>query len=258
MSRRLRLAPAFALALSSAACGYVSGASELEIIDEPPEDPAFACVGEGAPLLHSEPLNVSAPVRNLATNQLLERVVGRFCEGEPCLAPVAEVEAVDGVLTFPPIDPSFRGYLELESPGMMPAVVELLRPIGAMRNFPELRMISALALKAYASSLMETVHDELGQALFWVEDCTSAPAPGVTVETLDAVLPSTRSYYVVNFELPSPSIDRTQESGGGGFINLPTGFPRFAARRATDQRTLATFAARVRPGTVTFFVVEPE
>jgi hypothetical protein len=245
------------LCLANAACGYVSGASDLEIVGAA-EDPKWACIGEGAPLLRSEDVEVSAKIRNVATNDLIDEVVGRFCMGEPCTSPIAEVGAVDGTLTFPPISPSFDGYLELESPGMLPAVVELLRPIGAMRELPELRMIQAVSLKFYAASLQESIDDALGHALFWVQDCAGEPAAGVTIEPLDAVLATTRGYYVVDGKLPSPSIGETQQSGGGGFINLRTGYRLFAARLASDQRTISSFAARIRPGTVTFFVVQPE
>ena len=245
------------LSLASAGCGYFSGASELEIVDSPELAEQWACLGQGAPLLETDPLEVSAPVRNLATNRLVDSVTARFCEGEPCV-PIFEVESVDGVLTFPPNDPEFRGYVELESPGMLPAVVELLRPLGAMRTVPELRVLAAAALKTYASSLGETVDESLGQALFWVQDCAGAPAPGVTLDALDGVLENTRDYYVVDFELPSDSTDRTQNSGGGGFINVEPGFPRFEARLADGGRTISEFVARVRPGTITFFVVEPE
>ncbi|MDQ2644015.1 MAG: hypothetical protein M3020_09385 [Myxococcota bacterium] len=243
--------------LSGAGCGYVSGASELEIVDLPPLPEEWACLGEGAPLIQTEPIAFSAPVRNLATNRLVESVSARFCEGEPCI-PVAEVEGVDGVLSFPPVEPEFRGYIELESPGMLPAVVELLHPIGAMRSLPELRLLSADALATYASSLGRTVDAGLGQALFWVRDCGGEPAPGVSLRALDGVLDNTRDYYVVDFKLPSDATDRTQNSGGGGFVNLEPGFPRFEARLAADGTTISRFVARVRPGTVTFFVVEPE
>jgi len=248
---------ALGLGLSSAGCGYVSGASELEIVDAPELAERWSCVGEGAPLLETQPVAFTSSVRNLATNRLVDAVSARFCEGEPC-APVAEVEGRNGTLEFPPIDPEFRGYIELESPGMLPAVVELLRPIGAMRRLPELRLLAAAALKTYASSLGETVDDGLGQALFWAEDCSGEPAPGVSIAAIDGVLENTRSYYVVDFELPTNAIDRTQPSGGGGFINLAPGFPRFEAHLADTRTTIARFAARVRPGTLTFFVVEPE
>lgn len=254
MSRWLLLV----LGLSSAGCGYFSGASELEIVDSPELAEPWTCLGEGSPLIELDPITFSAPVRNLATNRLVDSVRARFCEGEPCNTPLAEVEGVDGVLTFPPIEPEFRGYIELESPGMLPAVVELLRPIGAMRKLPELRVIAAAALTTYASSLGKSVDEELGQAMFWVEDCAGDPAPGVSVEAVDGVLENTRNYYVVDFELPTDAIDRTQKSGGGGFVNLSPGFPRFEARLAEGQTTISSFAARVRPGTVTFFVVEPE
>jgi hypothetical protein len=249
---------ALGLGLSSAGCGYFSGASDLEIVDSPELSEQWACLGQGAPLLETEPIRFSAPVRNLATNRLVETVTARFCEGEPCNTPLAEVEGVDGVLTFPPIEPEFRGYLEIESPGMLPAVVELLRPIGAMRRLPELRLLAAAALNAYASSLGKSVDEELGQALFWAEDCAGDPAPGVAVEAVDGVLEDTKNYYVVDFELPTDAIDRTQKSGGGGFINLSPGFPRFEAHLAEGGSRISSFAARVRPGTVTFFVVEPE
>jgi len=243
-------------AFACGGCGYVSGASELEIVDEPELPEHWACVGEGTPLLVTEPLVFSTAVRNLATNRLVDSVTARLCEGEPCEV-MAEVEGVDGVLTFPPIDPEFRGYVEIESPGMLPAVVELLRPLGSMRRLPEARLLAPAALNAYASSLGEDVDESLGQALFWAEDCDGEPAPGVTVEALDGVLESTKNYYVVDFELPSASLDRTQRSGGGGFINLSPGYPRFEAR-LEDGTTLSRFAARVRPGTITFFVIEPE
>jgi hypothetical protein len=48
-----------------------------------------------------------------------------------------------------------------------------------------------------------------------------------------------------------------RDKPAGPVPRLPRDF-ECGARLAEDQKTVTTFAARVRPGSVTFFVVEPE
>jgi hypothetical protein len=141
---------------------------------------------------------------------------------------------------------------------MVPALIELSRPIGAMRALSELRMVDAPTLDAFATQLGSTVDPALGHALFWAQDCAGQRAPGVSVEALGELSPSTRSYYVVDFKLPSDSVDQTDISGGGGFIDLPAKGTTFDARRATTHELISRLPGRIRPGTVTFLPIEPD
>jgi hypothetical protein len=239
-------------------CQYVSGANDLEIA-EPSVGPDWICLGQSTPRVVSGTVSYEGPVRDLATFRILDDVVVRFCQSgdEPCASPVLTVTPINGSIAFT-IDATFDGYVELESPGMVPALIELSRPIGAMRTLSELRMVDAATLGAFANQLNASVDAALGHALFWAQDCAGQRAPGVSVEALGELSPSARSYYVVDFKLPSDTVDQTDVSGGGGFINLPAKGMTFDARRASTGELISRLPGRIRPGQVTFLPIEPD
>ena len=235
-------------------CSY--GADDIRITESGAD---WSCLGKGSPLRTTELIDLELPVRNLPSRQLLKQVTGSVCADVSCSPPLAVAEGIDGVLHFPQMDPMFRGSIELRSPDQMSAIVDLLRPIGAMRELPELRMLSKSNLETYAYiGAMATLDVTLGHALFWVVDCAGKRAAGISLESFDKVLPNTQSYYASDIELPSITLDRTEENGGGGIINLPVGFPRFRAVRAADGAVIADFPTQIKADTTTFFLIEPE
>ena len=243
------------LCAASLGCSY--GADDLHI--QPESGPDWSCVGQGAPLRSTDAIDLELRVRNLPSNELLQNVTGTACADISCTPPVAVAEGVNGVLHFPQMDPMFRGSIELRSPEQMSAIVDLLRPIGAMRELPELRMLTKMAFEKYAEvGSGKTLDQTLGHALFWVVDCAGKRAPGVSFVPVDKVAPNTQGYYASDMELPSINLDRTKEHGGGGMINLPPGFPQFRAVLAEDQTVIAEFPTLIIADTITFFLIEPE
>ncbi|HEY5962209.1 MAG TPA: hypothetical protein VIV60_36885 [Polyangiaceae bacterium] len=242
-------------------CQYVSGVAELNIGADKVAATPWDCLGVGK---RDDPkprptVEYVGSVWNISGTSVLADVVLRLCQttDESCSAPVLSVASVDSVIRFT-VDSSFAGYVELESPGMMPAVVELSRPIGSMRTLPEFRMLDVFTLELFALNMGKRIDASLGHALYWTEDCSGSRAPGVSVKALGDLTDETAQYYVVDRKLPSASVTMTDASGGGGFINLPITYVTFEAFRADTKQTISTFPGRIRPGQVTFMVVEPD
>jgi hypothetical protein len=85
-------------------------------------------------------------------------------------------------------------------------------------------------------------------------DCAFTPAAGVSYSA-DAVDRKTQSFYLIG-GVPVSSATATDQSGIGGFINLPTALPaRLVVVRATSQaaggKSMGSLTFVVRPGTVT-------
>jgi hypothetical protein len=203
-------------------------------------------------------VHYSGVVRNLATDLPVEGVVAHFCASsdETCSDPVRpRIEAPDGVLEFE-ISGRFNGYIKLESPTMLPAIIELWNPIGAMRMLSDFRMVAPESFALFAATMDASVAPDTGHALYWVDDCDGERAADVSIQTADTTS-ETKQYYVIGTRLPSLTVDRTDDSGAGGFINLPTRFVTFTAHRASTGQRIAQLSARIRSGTTTFFVIEP-
>lgn len=252
----------FGLTLPSIGCQYVSGVHELEIAPASTgakKGPDWSCLQDALAKAVSGPIAYEGQVRNVPGTQIIRDVTARLCDtaDADCEHPLESALAPDGLVRFS-IDPTFNGYLELESPGQMQAVVELSRPIGAMRVLPELRMLDARTLGLFAASMDATINQDDGHLLFWVEDCLGKRASGVRVEATGELSPETRNYYVLDQKLPSATMQQTDASGGGGIINLPRDVTTFNAYRADTGQLISKFPARIRPGQVTFVAIEPD
>ncbi|MFZ5890093.1 MAG: hypothetical protein ACOY0T_03415 [Myxococcota bacterium] len=246
------------------ACQYVSEVNELTFAAAPSGD--WSCLKSTQSQTPPLSLHYAGAVTRIASNTPISNVTARLCktDDDDCVdSIIPELESPDGFFEFD-VPGAFNGYIELESPAMLPAIVEVWRPIGLMRVLPELKMLDATTLNAFAARMSAEIDPTLGHALFWTEDCSGARASGVTVKPLEGpagtaaqLAPNSHAYYAVAGRLPSVSVDRTDFSGGGGFINLPPTYWTFVAYRAEDQAPIARFAARIRPGHTTLFIVEP-
>jgi hypothetical protein len=247
-------------------CQYVSKVSDLEI--ERSTLPDWSCLDSPKERADTTLVKYVGPVRQVLTDEPVLNVDARLCRSDSSdgcsqLA-TPPIHASDGIVHFE-VPGTFNGYIELESPGMMPAVIELWRPVGLMRLLPELKMIQPEMLSFFASKQGATIDFTLGHALFWVEDCKGQRASGVRVHALESkddsgpkLLPNTRGYYAVGGRVATLGVDQTDDSGSGGIVNLPINDWTFEARRAVDDRVIARLGARIRPGQTTFFVVEPD
>lgn len=246
-------------AVAMCGCQYLSGASELAVVGAESQQPSWDCRGKPLKFDPNYVVPYARPVRNLADDSVIEDVEVWACESadQDCANPAATDLDKDGEIKFD-LKASFFGYFILSSPGMMPAIVELSRPVGQMRALPELRMVESAKFLQFSAAMGVIPDETLGHAQYWVYDCDSERASGVMVDVADKLPESATKYYALDGRLPLTSIDRTDEYGAGGFANLPAGFLAFRAYVAADGSTISEFAARIRPGHITYMVIEPD
>jgi hypothetical protein len=240
-------------------CQYVSGVSDLRVQEGASDQPNWSCRNHPRNGDASAKVKYSQPIRNLADDSIIEDVSVKICSNTDtdCTAPIVETTPVDGIVAFT-LDASFTGYIELSSPRMMPAIVELTRPVGKMRLLPELRMVTPSMFQLFSRLVGVTPDPLLGYAQFWAYDCDAERASGVQVRVMDEHAASAKNYYVMDGKLPSLAADQTDEYGASGFVNLPPGVLTFRATNAQDDTVITQFAARVRPGQITCAVIEPD
>jgi hypothetical protein len=257
----------FGATLLCSACQFVSNVNDLEIHEDPPIDVGWNCLGVPDQRATPTVVKYDGSVSLVPNGELVENAVLRVCKGDDdtCADPlVPPIYSPDGHVTFE-VPGGFNGYLELESPTAMPGRVEMVRPIGRMRLLPELKVIKRETFAAFATAGKVAIDPDLGHVMFWVEDCGGQRASGVAIRVIEGpegnaaqLSPKTAAYYAVASRLPSIGLGQTDSTGGGGIINLPPVFWTFEAYLVADQRHIATVAARIRPGQVTVFVVEPD
>jgi hypothetical protein len=257
----------FSATLLCSACQFVSNVNDLQIHEDPPTNVGWNCLGKPDQRATPPLVKYDGAVTFVPNGELVEDAVVRVCKSDDdtCADPlVPPIYSPDGRVTFE-VPGGFNGYLELESPTAMPGRVEMVRPIGRMRLLVEPKMIKRENFANFAAASQVAIDPDLGHVMFWVEDCGGQRASGVAVRVIEGpegnaaqLLPNSAAYYAVAGRLPSSGVGQTDSAGGGGIINLPPVFWTFEAYLAADQRHIATVAARVRPGQVTVFVVEPD
>lgn len=257
-------------ALACLGCERLSNVDHLRIVEPPDADDEWACLSSRQPADLPDTVRYRGAVSFVPSNEPVMDVVVRLCETTDdadgrCSKPVLDpIHSPDGAIEFE-VAGTFNGYIELTSPNAVPTVVELWRPIGRMRVLPELKMLKPETLSAFAAVMKTAIEPDLGHAMFWIENCSGERAAGGRVEVIDnddqqaaQLAPSTVGYYAVDGRLPSVSVGETDASGGGGIVNLPPFFWTFEGLVAADSRRITRFAARIRAGQITTFVVEPD
>lgn len=98
---------------------------------------------------------------------------------------------------------------------------------------------------------------DFGLAILEAIDCSMHPAGGVEFRIHDV---EADQFYLVN-QLPDAKAtvtvyDETNDTGDGGFLNVPPGFIRFSAHWGVDGPELKPFDAYIAPKTVTFIEMD--
>jgi glyoxylate utilization-related uncharacterized protein len=86
-------------------------------------------------------------------------------------------------------------------------------------------------------------------------DCRGKPAAGLTLSATQA---DDRTVgYVIQGGLPSRTAGATDDSGTGGFVNIPPGNAVVTSTMASNNRLIGTVAVQTRPGYITMVLVMP-
>ncbi|HEU4536110.1 MAG TPA: hypothetical protein VFS00_18425 [Polyangiaceae bacterium] len=242
--------------------GFAEGAARC--VDEycRPDESPWSCLGRvQLPPARGAPVPFTLRVLDASANTPLPGATTRLCGridpecGEPLSAPTAA--DADGYATFAVLD-TFDGYVEVEDPGFVKSLyypqLSFFRRGGG--RGPYVAIATPATLGGLAAANGVALDPAFGNVLLYVVDCRGRPAAGVRLEA-DAAGPNTSRYYLVN-RVPDRNATATDgQLGGGGFINASVGQNIFSAFVAETGQPIARASLAVRPGLVTYAVLEP-
>jgi hypothetical protein len=165
----------------------------------------------------------------------------------------------DGYVTLD-LPRGFAGFYEIDAPGFLPGLSAGNRPMNEDTTFQGPTVVSPKAQADLARLGGETIDATLGTVVVEVVDCDGGAGDGVRVEMEDEQdqhafyfegalpdrqLPGT----VITYKLGRPDGDPRAVAG---FSNVKPNYVTFVATLLSPERTVATFAAQVRAGSITF------
>lgn len=230
--------------------------------DATPQTGPWACLGK---VEFPSPKGGVAPfelqVRDIASNVGLAGASAKLCgrNDSACGSPFSPLTAdAEGYLSWTVPD-NFDGYAEVSLTGYATSLyypqISYIRKAAGGRG-PYVSLGKPETLEGLAQINQATRDPTAGDALIYVVDCDGGPAEGVRLET-DALLPNTLPFYLVN-RVPDGSATETDKVvGAGGYLNLPARLVSFRVYVAATGQTITNVSILVRPGNVTFAVVEP-
>jgi hypothetical protein len=227
----------------------------------PPPTGPWACLGRVEfPRATGAMVPFELQVRDIASNLGLAGANARLCgrNDSACSSSFSPlISDAEGYLAWTVSD-NFDGYAEVDLATYARSIyypqISYIRRGGGRGPYVSLGKPELLQALAQANGASRD--PAAGDALLYVVDCDGKPAGGVRFET-EAVQPNTLPYYLVN-RVPDGSAPETDAVvGGGGFLNLPARLVSFRAFVGATGQTISTVSLIVRPGSVTFAVVEP-
>ncbi len=226
-----------------------------------PEGP-WSCLGR---VELPQPRGATVPfelqLRDAGTNAPLAGVSARLCGrlDSTCATPTSAAVTSDaeGYAAFSVAD-NFDGYVEAQRPDYVNSLYypppSFFRQGGG--RGPYVAIGTPATLESLAKLNGSTRDPALGDALLYVLDCQGRPAGGVRLDA-DRVEPNTKPFYLVG-RFPDANAAATDATtGSGGFVNAPIGLVAFEAVVAATGQRVARVSLLVRPGQVTYAVLEP-
>ncbi|MCU0684185.1 MAG: hypothetical protein MUF34_18415 [Polyangiaceae bacterium] len=227
-----------------------------------PDDSPWGCLGRvELPSAKGALVPFSLRVLDASANGPLPGATARLCAriDPECLEPLSQPTRADaeGYANFSVLD-NFDGYVEVEDPGFVKGLyypqASFIRRGGGRGPYVAAATPTTLAGLAVANEVM--LDPTLGTVLLYAVDCRGRPAAGVRFES-DASRPNTSSFYLIN-RVPDKDAAATEaQLGGGGFINAPTGQNVFSAFVNETDQAIGRASLAVRPGQLTYAVLEP-
>lgn len=224
-------------------------------------DPRWTCLGEvqWPEPVPGDTVSYSMQVIELNTQEPpadLQVLVCNALDIE-CVAPVAGPLVVDGDgwMTVE-LDNGFTGYFDVTSPSTMPAMLFQTKPITEDVSDPlPIQILTPQTLNLLALVGGYEVNEERGHALVLTSDCNGDIAAGVQLST-DSEDPEIEGFYLIN-EYPSLTATATDQSGNGGFINLPPGWVSVISTVEATSEHIGSTRFTVRAGTIAYLSAMP-
>jgi hypothetical protein len=224
------------------------------------EDPTWACLSRPpVTSTQSPPYKVSAVVRDLVTQMPVQNAEIKLCRkiDVDCANPIGTAMSdSSGGVTFSVDMMGFTGYLFIQAAGVLDTLYFFNPAIDRDQTVPPLSLATPTANFGLLFQLMRQMSPGHGNVVVTARDCTGAAAGGVSFETPSSDDMSSQFYLVGG--LPSGTATQTEnQSGYGGFINLPAGAATVGASLESPRTDLGTISLLVRDGAITYTQVVP-
>lgn len=224
-------------------------------------DPVWGCLDNFAPPSVAAGSLVSYRLRferGRQANVPPEGLTLRLCRNDDatCAAPIADIPEPDatGLLTLE-LDPSFRGYLEVEATDHMPSLASL-PPLVVSPPEPQIiRLIERFDFFALMATTDIPYDSDRGFAIALTNSCHDQRAAGVVLSSA-GIDEQTAAYYYRNGQ-PSLEAQQTDAQGAGGWSQLPVGTIVAEARRADTLELIGAVEFESRPGFVSYIPIGP-
>lgn len=251
------------VAADCTARGFVGAAcvDSACIVDPNPVDPRWACIG-----------NIPEPVEQPGVTHIYRQAINDVVDELPpegltvklcqtvdiaCASPlIADVPvAADGTVEVE-VPSGFEGYLDLVSDETMPALLFLGPPITAdVLQTEPVQLVSQGLFDSIVTLAGYTPNPERGHALVLMADCNNVGAPGVSM-SIDVDDPDTHRFYLYDL-IPDPAATLSDDSGNGGYLNIPQGFATIEVTLAEANLLYSRARFQVRQGTISYVGLTP-
>lgn len=232
--------------------------------DAAPADP-LGCV-DSKPSVEPDPgksVHIELVVVELATGAPLTGATIKLCSRTDvgCTTPrVTNLvpDSMSGVISAD-VESGFNGYFEATGSSIQSSLYVVNPPTLRDTRLVTWQVISpsSFALLAkIATNNATPIDPELGHAFVGARDCFMEPIAGASFLP-DRIDPkgNTKGFYVID-GLPDTSRTSTDNSGAGGFVNLPAGFVLMKSTLESGK-TIASANLIIRAGYVTYAVITP-
>jgi hypothetical protein len=148
----------------------------------------------------------------------------------------------------------FDGYLQAEGAGIYPTLI-FPPSTRIQRTASTLPLVPGSFYSTLITGVGATAVEDRSMVLVTGLDCQGIPAAGLSLTSPQS--DSQTVAFTVVGGLPSRVASSTDESGGGGFVNLPAGATIINATLAASNRPVGTAGILTRPGYLSMVVIMP-
>ncbi len=233
--------------------GYICSHSTCQA----PTDPTWACLDQaGAPEPATGNVLVSMTMVDLLNRQPLPGIVLTLCAklDATCMFPISSFQSSEAGQIEVDMPAGFDGYFQAEGAGIYPTLI--FPPSTRRQRAPStLPMVAASFFGTMVRGVGSSGAEDRSLILTTALDCLGNPAAGLSLASPQADAQTVS--YVIAGGVPSRVTATTDESGTGGFVNIPAGSALITSTQAATNRVVGTVGVQTRPGYLSMVLVMP-
>lgn len=222
-----------------------------------PDDPTWACLdGSSTDAPVSGKVHVAMTMVDLLSQKPLSGVTLTLCAklDGTCMLPIASFVSDQAGQMDVEMNAGFDGYFQAEGAGIYPTLI--FPPNTRRQRAPSrLPMVPASFFGMMFKGIGVSVAENRSVVLTTSLDCLGRPAAGLSIASPQA--DDGTVSYVLAGGVPSRSAAATDETGVGGFVNIPPGSAVITSTIAATNRLVGTAGVQTRSGYLSMVLVMP-